>query len=120
MEVRRLQVTLYRHLAVAVLLSIMGGVALGQWAWGAALALGWVVTGLYFGMLGVQVRRMTAREGSPALGRVVLSMLGRQAVSGLACLLALEVWGTAWWGCLIAILVGRHWVMVAARAPREM
>lgn len=114
MEVRQLQVALYRQLAGAALLAVGAGWLLGRPTWGYAAALGCLATGLYFWMLGIQVLRMTALDRPPAPWRIVLSMLGRQAISVLACLLALGVWGTAWWACLIAILIGRHWVMVVA------
>lgn len=115
-----MQRTLYRDLSLGALVALGAGMALQAPTWGASAALGCLATGLYYWMLGVQVVRMTALDRPPAPFRIVLSMFGRQAVSVLACLLALTVWGTAWWACLIAILIGRHWVMVAAtRLPAQ-
>lgn len=113
-ELGRLEGALYRHLLIAGGGSLALGFVLGRPTWGFAAALGFLATIAYYGMLGRQVVRTTSRGRVPAMGEVVVLMLGRQAVCLLAVYLALRFWQSAWWACFLALLIGRNWVMIVA------
>lgn len=113
-EMGRLEGALYRHLAIAGGISLALGFVLGKPTWGFSAALGFLATIAYFGMLGRQVERTISRGRIPAMGQVVVLMLGRQVVCLLAVYLALRFWQSAWWACFLALLIGRNWVMIVA------
>ena len=77
-----------------------------------ALALGWGASWLYYVILGRSVSRLFDREGRarPHAGQVLF----RQAVCLLALLLAFRWVGSWGWLTLGSMLVGRHWIVVAA------
>ena len=110
----RMQTTLYRHLAYAGVFAIALGMMLRQPLWGEAAALGFLATEAYFWLLGRQVSRTLRGGYRPAVIQVIALMLARQGIGLLVCLLALKLWGMAWWATLVAQFIGRHWVMVAA------
>lgn len=111
----RMQATLYRHLALAGVLSLALGWVLRQPSWGYAASLGFLATCVYFWLLGRQVSRTLRVGHQPAILQVVALMLARQGIGVLVCLLALKVWGVAWVAAFLAQFIGRHWVMVAAQ-----
>ena len=77
-----------------------------------ALALGWGAAWLYFVILGRGVRKLFEREGRahPHAGQVLV----RQGVCLLALAIAFRWFGNWGWLALVALLVGRHWILVAA------
>jgi len=113
-HLRQMQQDLARTLWVAAAGSAALGMLVHQPSWGFAAALGFLATLIYFRLLGRQVSKTLSVGSHPALVSVIFSLIGRQAVCLLACLISLEAWGMAWWACLGALLIGRHLVMVVS------
>jgi hypothetical protein len=115
---------LLTHLGALSLAAFALGLAIGGWRWGVSALAGVVASLFYYKLLGVQVRATLAAGRQPHFLKVVVSLLGRQAVCACALLACFLAFGQAWWACLGAMLVARHWVIVlaawpAASAPAE-
>lgn len=78
----------------------------------ASLALGWGASWLYYVILGRGVRKLFS-QGERARPHAA-QVLVRQGVCLLALLIAFRWYGDLGWLSLVALLVGRHWILVAA------
>ncbi|MNX93857.1 hypothetical protein D3C86_1260650 [compost metagenome] len=112
MTLSRLQTTLTAQMALAGLASALVGWIVRAPEWGLSAALGFWANAAYFWLLRVQVDRMVGRERRPGLLMTMVSVLGRQVVCLLAFMVAFLLWGSAWWLCLGAIVLGRNWAMI--------
>jgi hypothetical protein len=76
------------------------------------LALGWGAAWLYYVILGRGVRKLFERgeRAHPHAGQVLV----RQGVCLLALSIAFRWYGDLGWLALVSLLVGRHWILVAA------
>lgn len=113
----QLEARLGTHLLALGAVGLVLGTGLGGWTWGVSALAGVVGSFFYYRLLGVQVRAQIARNVQPKLIRAIVSILGRQAVCALTLVACFLAFGNAWWACVAAMLVARHWVIVLAAVP---
>lgn len=119
MTLSRLQTTLTAQMALAGLASALVGWIFRVPEWGLSAALGFWANATYFWLLRMQVERMVGRERRLALPMTMVAVAGRQLVCLLAFLVAFLLWGSAWWLCLGAIVLGRNWAMIVKHTQGE-
>ena len=105
---------LYTHLLIMAVAGLGVGYMVGGWSYAGSAAVGVFAAILYYMMLGVQVRRQLGQGRRPNMLTMVLSFMGRQAVSLLAPTLCFIFLGQGWWLSLVTLVIARHWVLVVA------
>lgn len=111
---RALERPLHKHLAVMAGGALLAcGFTLG-WDWGLAAAIGFLAGMLYYRLLAFQIRRQMLLAKPARLLPVLISLFVRQVVCLAAVGVCYMFLGAAWWACVAAIGVARHWVLVLA------